>query len=95
MIQKIRKKPVEIEAIQFNNINYPEIEEFVGKKVKVNLESETAYLAGIAPPQFSLSIDTDRGVMKMFPTDWIIKEFLFGDFYICKNKYFVDIYDIL
>ena len=30
---KFRKKPVVIEAIQFNNLNYEEIETFVGKEL--------------------------------------------------------------
>lgn len=43
MIQKFVKKPVEIEAIQFNgNSNKQEVEKFVGRELKSELESETA-----------------------------------------------------
>ena len=99
MIQKFRKKPVEIEAIQWNgNTNKQEIDSFVGRTLNAELESETAYLAGIAPPIFSLLIETKEGVMKAFKGDWIIKEpFPTGDryFYPCKNDIFINTYDAI
>jgi len=99
MIQKFKKKPVEIEAIQFNgNSNKQEIETFVGKELKSELESETAYVAGKVAPIFSLLIETKEGVMKAMRGDWIIKEpFPTGDrdFYPCKNEMFLLTYDIL
>ena len=90
-----RKKPVEIEAIQYNNLNREEIEKFVGKKLYQELESETAYLAGKGAPIFSISIETKEGIMKAFPNDWIIKEpFPTGDrdFYPCKPDIFEKTY---
>ena len=36
---KYRKKPVEIEAVQYNNLNREEIEKFVGKKIHQELET--------------------------------------------------------
>jgi hypothetical protein len=99
MIQKFKKKPVEIEAIQFNgNSNKQEIETFVGKELKSELESETAYVAGKGAPIFSLLIETKEGVMKAMRGDWIIKEpFPTGDrdFYPCKNEIFVNTYDVV
>ena len=92
-----RKKPVEIEAIQWNgNTNKQQIDSFVGKTLNTELESETAYLAGIAPPIFSLLIETKEGIMKAFKGDWIIKEpFPTGDrdFYPCKPDIFEKTYD--
>lgn len=97
MIQKFRKKPVEIEAIQWSgNSNREEIEKFVGYELKTELEIETAYVAGQGPPLFSLLIETKEGMMKAMPDDWIIKEpFPTGDrdFYPCKNDIFVNTYD--
>ena len=44
MIQKFKKKPIEIEAIQWNgNTNKKEIDAFVGRTLNTELESETAY----------------------------------------------------
>ena len=66
------------------------------KTLNTELESETAYLAGIAPPIFSLLIETKEGVMKAFKGDWIIKEPFptsDRDFYPCKNDIFINTYD--
>lgn len=94
---KFRKKPIEIEAIQFNgNSNKQEIEKFVGRELKSELESETAYVAGKGAPIFSLLIETKEGVMKAFMGDWIIKEpFPTGDrdFYPCKPDIFEKTYE--
>lgn len=95
-MKRFVKKPVEIIAIQYNNLNKEEIEIFVGKKLHQELESETAYLAGKGAPQFSILIETKEGVMKAMPNDWIIKEpFPTGDrdFYPCKNSIFKNTYD--
>lgn len=93
---KYRKKPVVVEAVKFNNINREEIEAFVGSSLKHEIESETAYLAGVAPPISSLTILTKEGEMKAFPGDYIIKEpFPSGDrqFYPCKPDIFEATYE--
>ena len=99
MVQLFKKKPVIIEAIRFNgNSNKQEIEKFVGKELKSELESETAYVAGMGPPIFSLLIETKEGTMKAMMGDWIIKEpFPTGDryFYPCKNDIFINTYDAI
>lgn len=94
--QQFRKKPLIIEAIQYNNLNREAIEAFVGKPLKQELETETAYLAGKGTPKFSIAIDTKEGVMKAMPNDWIIKEpFPTGDreFYPCKPDIFEQTYE--
>lgn len=99
MVKNYRKKPVAIEAIQFNgNSNKSEIEKFVGKQLKAELESETAYVAGQGAPIFSLLIETKEGVMKAMQNDYIIKEaFPTGDrdFYPCKPDIFEKTYEEL
>jgi len=92
MVQKFRKKPVVIEAIQWNNLNYEEISNFVGVKLTPVLESETAYVANEGAPLFSLSIPTLEGVMKAMPSDWIIKG-VNGEFYPCKPDIFEKTYE--
>lgn len=92
---KYRKKPVVIEAIQWSgNHNKQEIENFVGKKLKYELESETAYVAGVAPPFFSLLIETLEGNMKAMPFDWIIKG-IKGEVYPCKPDIFAATYELV
>ena len=94
---KFRKKPIFIDAIQWNgNSNKSDIEKFVGKELKCELESETAYVAGKGAPIFSLLIETKEGTMKAFKNDWIIKEpFPTGDrdFYPCKPDIFEKTYE--
>ena len=89
---KYIKRPVEIEAVQWNgNSNRAEIESFVGTPLKVELESETAYVAGKGAPIFSILIETKEGIMKALKGDYIIKEpFPTGDrdFYPCKPSIF-------
>ena len=96
---KYRKKPVVIEAIQFNgNSNKQEIEKFVGKELKAELESETAYVAGKGAPIFSLLIETKEGTMKVMQKDYVIKEaFPTGDrdFYPCKPDIFEKTYELI
>lgn len=89
---KYRKKPIVIEAIQFNNINADEISAFVGKKVKQEIESETAYEAGMGAPISSVTIETLEGNMKAIPRDWIIKG-VNGEFYPCKPDIFEKTYE--
>lgn len=92
---KFRKKPVVIDAIMFNGLNRNEIESFVGRVLPMELESETAYIAGKGAPIFSLSIETKEGIMKAFSGDYVIKEpFHTGDrdFYPCKPDIFEKTY---
>jgi len=91
---KFRKKPVVIEAIQYNGCNYEEISNFTGQTIKMELESETAYVAGIAPPIYSVIIKTLEGDMKAMPSDWIIKGVI-GEFYPCKKAVFDQTYDLI
>lgn len=90
------KRPVEIEAIQFNgNSNISAVQAFVGKELKKELESETAYIAGQGAPIFSLLIETKEGSMKVMANDWVIREpFPTGDrdFYPCKDSIFKQTY---
>lgn len=92
-----KKKPVVVEAIQWNgNSNKSEIEKFMGRELVVELEIDTAYEVGMGAPIFSLLIETKEGVMKAMKGDYIIKEaFPTGDrdFYPCKPDIFLATYD--
>jgi hypothetical protein len=76
-----RKKPVEIEAVQFLPANETELE---------------AFLAG-APGQWdgsyeAILIHTPEGTMTASPGDWIIKGTA-GELYPCKPNIFSEIYE--
>lgn len=88
---KFRKKPVVIEAIQYNNLNKDEIDTFVGKVLDFEM-SDSAYEAGVAPPMRVLCIPTLEGVMKASPFDWIIRG-VSGEFYPCKPDIFEKTYE--
>ena len=75
---KFRKKPVVIEAIQFKNANFNEIETFVG--------GDAEFRDG------NLVVATLEGAMRASPGDWIIKG-VKGEFYPCKPDIFAATYD--
>lgn len=75
---KFRKKPVVIEAVQFDGANFSEIEEFVG--------GDALVLCG------DLSIVTLEGTLNASPMDFIIKG-VQGEFYPCKPDIFETTYD--
>ena len=78
MIKKFRKKPVTIEAIQWNGENLSEIDEFTKNEVK-NHESV-------------LIITTLEGDMYASLNDYIIKG-VNGEFYPCKPDIFAKTYE--
>ena len=55
------KVPVVIQAAKWDGLNKEEIENFVGKDLAIEQESDAAYQVGMAPPIFSLIIPTLEG----------------------------------
>lgn len=78
-IQKFRKKPVVIEAVQWTGENYKEIENFVGDKVSHNSND-------------TLTIQTLEGDHTTLIGDWVIRG-IKGEFYPCKPDIFIATYD--
>lgn len=78
MINKYRKKPVIIEAIQWNGKNLSEIDDFVGES--------------IANKGTTLIIHTLEGDMEASINDYIIKG-VNGEFYPCKPDIFDKTYE--
>jgi hypothetical protein len=76
---KFRKKPVIIEALQLQLLNFDEIENFVGGDIGKNEKGETV-------------IATLEGAMKCSIGDWIIKG-ANGEFYPCKPDIFEKTYE--
>lgn len=83
---KYRKKPVVIEAVQFNG-NSPQIEAFMGNSVK-SLSRETDENSIVN----ALIISTLEGHMRADLKDWIIKG-VNGEFYPCKPDIFEKTYE--
>lgn len=78
-IQKYRKLPVEIEAIQFDGTNSAVIECWSGDQVKQSFD-------------YGLAIKTLEGTMKALTGDYIIKG-VQGEFYPCKPDIFAKTYE--
>lgn len=95
MVMKAKKKPVVIEFIQFNgNSNKTEIEKWIGKELKYEVFSDSAYEAGEGAPYFSIFIPTLEGEMRADPNDYIIKG-VNGEFYPCKPDIFEKTYEVV
>ncbi len=77
---KFRKKPIEIEAIQFNG-------------TKESVEKIINWTNSIAKYEDNaLKITTLEGVMVADISDWVIKG-IKGEFYPCKDEIFKSTYD--
>ena len=84
-MQKFVKKPVVIEAIQYDGINITEVEDFVGAKLpSVWLSVEDTQLV----------IPTLEGDMKVSKGDYVIKG-IKGEFYPCKPDIFKSTYNVV
>ena len=86
MIQQFKKKPVIVNAVKYDGLNYEEVERFVGRELKKDIH-DAAYEAGAGAPQMVLLIETKDGIMAASPGDYVIQEpYPTGDrdFYPCK-----------
>ena len=83
-IKKFRKKPVEIEAIQFNGWNFGEITDWM------------LGITGIYPSCYkeTMVIETLEGNMTANVGDYIIKG-VQGEFYPCKPAIFEQTYELV
>jgi hypothetical protein len=86
MIQKFRKKPVVIEAVQFNG-NSATIDHFIGGEgVMRRITDGNSVVVAIG-------ILTKEGEMRCDIGDWVIKG-VKGEFYPCKPDIFTMTYDL-
>lgn len=80
MMMKFRKKPIVIEAVQWNGDNFIDIDNFI------TISHETYPKDGI------VKIPTLEGTMDAVEGDWIIKG-VNGEFYPCKPDIFEKTYE--
>ena len=99
MIIKFKKKPVEIEAVQFTKKNVKEMFEFINGKNSVNISCQTArdhwdnYASGLIKNGYDFkTLESDGETQKAKLGDWIIKG-VKGEFYPCKPDIFALTYD--
>jgi hypothetical protein len=94
---KFRKKPVEINAVQWDGTNVEQALEFIadGHEDFGHLPSDGEYVSpgvGHLPAAGQLVIPTIEGAMTASPGDWIIRG-VQGEFYPCKPDIFDATYE--
>jgi len=89
MIQKFKKKPVVIEAIQYTGHNGHEIKQFSNDLI---IESPVLEPSEDNPTGAYLQIKTLEGIMIGKVNDWIIKG-INCEFYPCKPDIFEKTYE--
>lgn len=96
MSQRFRKKPVEVDAVQWKGTNIREVLDFcyADKRWQEGIESEYVNGPGIGhvPPLGTLDIPTLEGTMTASAGDWIIRD-VRGELYPCKPDVFEATYD--
>ena len=88
MITKYRKRPVVIDAVQFDGTNRREVLSFIYPDM-----SETA-LSGADAMSLPVVIGTLEGDMTVSPGDFVIKG-VAGEFYPCKPDIFEATYELV
>jgi hypothetical protein len=89
---KYRKKPVVIEAVQWNGKNTEEIEEFYGGYMGKYKSVDIPDVGSATLTDKSFNINTLEGTMIASVGDYIIKG-VNGEFYPCKPDIFEKTYD--
>lgn len=80
MVKQYRKKPVVIQAIQYDGFHTGAINDFCGNKVREPVGEQY------------LEIETLEGVMRANAGDYIIRG-VNGEFYLCKPDIFEKTYE--
>lgn len=88
MPQRYRKKPVEVEAMQFSGENGLAIVSWATRFSIADPDPISIGLDGY------LYIETLEGRMRVSPLDWVIKG-VQGEFYPCKPDIFEATYDVV
>ena len=88
---KYKKKPIIIDAIQFDGLNLEEIKLFVGDNIIYDI-IDTAWQVGKGRPHILMKIKTLEGDMNVSEMDYIIKG-VNGEFYPCKPDIFNKTYE--
>lgn len=85
-VKKYRKKPVVIEAMQYNdNSQFDELQDFVGESLLIDMKTKSIDDTGI-------KIETLEGSLAICKGDYIIKG-IKGEFYPCKPDIFAATYE--
>jgi hypothetical protein len=86
---KYRKKPIVVEAIQWNGENIEEVKDFAGKSLLCDIVYQFDYTT-----RCEVTIKTLEGNMRVHEGDYIIKG-VEGEFYPCKPSIFERTYELV
>lgn len=93
MINKYKKKPVEVDAVQYTGNNGSEIRNFVGELLTESKPPASMELDKDIPNEaYQILIPTLEGTMICNRLDYVIKG-VKGEFYPCKPDIFNITYD--
>ncbi|HWO67045.1 MAG TPA: hypothetical protein VNO31_44140 [Umezawaea sp.] len=85
--QRFRKKPVEIEAIQFDGNNQAAVSDFMGTSPPFNSDAEGNQWVVLT------TVHGEEAIARV--GDWIIPEPVVGRFYPCKPDIFAATYEAI
>lgn len=88
---KYKKKPIVVEAVQWNGLNLEEIKDFVGNSLIYNI-NDAAWKVGKDAPTVHIKIKTLEGTMVAKAGDYIIRG-VNGEIYPCKADIFEKTYE--
>lgn len=83
-VKKFRKRPVVVEAVQFDGLQIKNVLDAFGGKIE--------YAAFDGGDRLTLTIHTKEGKMNVSPGDWVIRG-VKGEFYPCKPDIFKMTYE--
>ena len=94
MIQKYRKKPVVIEAIQWNGSNELELKRFAGDSIRIDIvrESESLNEGRLIYKQTDVYVMTLEGETTLSKGSYLVKG-INGEYYPCKPDIFDKTYE--
>lgn len=90
-MSKFKKKPIEIEAIQWSGDEFNEFPEWLREAWSKNIMIDEGSIMRIGN---TIHINTLEGTMVAQPGDWIIKG-INGELYPCKPDIFEKTYDFV
>lgn len=90
---KYRKKPVVVDAIQWNGENIEEVKNFVGDTL-IYVIYQSDYITRYYITKYKLMIRTLEGDMYVHEGDYIIKG-VEGEFYPCRPDIFEKTYEMV
>ncbi len=92
---KFRKKPVVIEAIQWNGENFDAVMNFMQEFHGSKLNYENAEQVALSSRKITITTMHDGQTVEVYPGDWIVPDGTPGTFYPIKPDVFEKTYDLV